>query len=82
MILNLVLGIFNLIPIPPLDGSKILASLFGYVDRSIMYWILELERYGFILIFILLFTGVFQSVVVPLVSSAAQILLGQPVSLQ
>jgi Zn-dependent protease len=74
--LNLVLGIFNLIPIPPLDGSKVLASIFGFFDRSLMYWILELERFGFILIFIFLFSGIFQSILLPLVATCAKFLVG------
>jgi Zn-dependent protease len=81
LVLNLVLGIFNLIPIPPLDGSKVLASLLGFVDRNLMYWILELERYGFILIFIFLFTGFFSSVLLPLVSACAKFLVGTSISL-
>jgi Zn-dependent protease len=81
MMLNLVLGIFNLFPIPPLDGSKVLASLLGFVDRNLMYWILELERYGFILIFIFLFTGVFTSVLLPLVYACAKFLLGTDINL-
>ncbi len=40
---NLILGIFNLIPIPPLDGSKILYSFFSYRQQNL---ILALEHYG------------------------------------
>ncbi|HEX5429600.1 MAG TPA: site-2 protease family protein [Patescibacteria group bacterium] len=81
VILNLVLAVFNLIPIPPLDGSKILASLLGFVDRGIMYWILELERYGFILIILFLFTGLFTAILIPTVSFFAGLLLGTGVNL-
>lgn len=50
---NILLAIFNLVPIPPLDGSKILFSFLPYNARWIEGW---LERYGFIvLIFFLLF---------------------------
>ncbi|MBX4204746.1 MAG: site-2 protease family protein [Candidatus Doudnabacteria bacterium] len=76
ILLNLILGIFNLIPIPPLDGSKVLASALGFVDRGLMYWILELERFGFILIFLFLFTGLFSSILLPLVSACVKFLLG------
>jgi Zn-dependent protease len=51
--LNLVLAVFNMIPIPPLDGSKILAALAGYVDHNWMYRILEMERFGYALVMLL-----------------------------
>ncbi len=46
---NLALGIFNLIPIPPLDGSKVLFYLF---PESVMYKLFSLERYSFFLLII------------------------------
>lgn len=58
--INLILGSFNLIPIPPLDGSKVLMGLLPdtYLPRY-----LALERYGFILIVILLATGAFSGII-------------------
>ena len=53
---NLFLGIFNLIPIPPLDGSRLVAAVLP-TRLAIQY--LSIERFGFILIFILLWAGVF-----------------------
>ena len=50
-ILNIGLGIFNLIPIPPLDGSKILNAI---LPREIYFKIMEYERYGFIVLLILI----------------------------
>jgi len=52
VLINIVLAIFNLIPIPPLDGSKILFSLLPY---RYLYIRTFLERYSFILILILIF---------------------------
>jgi Zn-dependent protease len=50
--INLVLMIFNLIPIPPLDGSKV---LFSVLDRRTVYQIRPvLEQYGFIILFVLI----------------------------
>lgn len=56
IILNLVLGIFNLMPIPPLDGSKVLFSILPPQWRHIEAF---LEQYGFfiLLIFIFFFAG-------------------------
>ena len=53
-ILSIGLGVFNLIPIPPLDGSKVLFALLP--DRAYRF-VLRYERYGFILVIILCFTG-------------------------
>jgi Zn-dependent protease len=50
--INIFLAIFNFIPIPPLDGSKILAS---FLPGNAMYKYLSIERYGFIFIFLFIF---------------------------
>ncbi len=76
MSLNLVLCFFNLIPIPPLDGSKILASLFGFLDSAWMYSILSLERFGFIILIFFLFTGLLQNILLPPVTYFLRIFLG------
>jgi Zn-dependent protease len=61
--LNVVLAVFNMIPVPPLDGSKVLGGLLGFVDRNVMYNFLELERFGFIFLIVLLFTGLFEKII-------------------
>ncbi len=49
---NVILGCFNLVPVPPLDGSKIIFTLFRLRDETMIL----LERYGFaLLLFIILF---------------------------
>lgn len=76
VLLNLVLGIFNLIPIPPLDGSKVFASLF---PERLMYNILAMERFGFILIILFLYTGIVSSILLPALRALSTLLLGQEV---
>lgn len=51
-------AVFNLIPIPPLDGSKVLFSL---VSDEAYYKLMRYERYGMILLYVLVFTNVLGS---------------------
>lgn len=52
--LSLALAIFNFIPISPLDGSKV---LFSFLSDEAYYKLMRYERYGMILLFLLIFTG-------------------------
>jgi Zn-dependent protease len=63
-LINIVLGTFNLIPIPPLDGSKIVASM---APDEWMYKILEWERYGFILVLVFLYMGLLDRILLPVI---------------
>ncbi|MFZ5597669.1 MAG: site-2 protease family protein [Bacillota bacterium] len=54
IIINLSLGVFNLVPVPPLDGSKILAGMMPQ-SRRFLY---SMEQYGTIILILLLFTGI------------------------
>jgi Zn-dependent protease len=60
---NLILGIFNLIPIPPLDGSRI---VMGILPDNLLPAYMRLEAFGFIIIFALLLLGVLDYVVAPI----------------
>ncbi len=59
VVINLVLGVFNFFPIPPLDGSKILLSQLPY-NLARQYE--RLEQHGFILLILLLVTGIPQAI--------------------
>lgn len=72
---NLLLGLFNLMPIPPLDGSKLLFAIFpekAYRLRE------SLEKYGFMLV--LLFIFFVWNLISPLVSVLFSIITGIPLS--
>ncbi len=53
--INISLAVFNLIPIPPLDGSRILNAV---IPDKYYYKIMQYERYIILVVFILIFTGI------------------------
>ena len=59
---NIVFCVFNLIPIPPLDGSKVLAYFLPQRARGFMY---TLERYSFFIIMIIYFTNLTTYIITP-----------------
>jgi len=70
--INLVLCIFNFLPIPPLDGSRILT---GLLPENMARTYASFERYGFIIILVLAFTGVLSMVIFPVIKFANTLLL-------
>lgn len=71
VIVNLALGIFNLVPIPPLDGSKI---LFYLLPDSISSAIFSFEQYS--LVFLLIFIIFFSDYLYPILSFLFKIITG------
>jgi len=71
IVINVILAFLNLLPIPPLDGSRIVASLLP-PRQSVRY--MQLEPYGFFILIALLFTGILSWVLSPLLYWSIQLL--------
>ena len=71
--INIILALFNLIPIPPLDGSHILALL---LPRDLARLYSHLQPVGFILILILFYIGILGAIIMPLYRQIALLMLG------
>lgn len=62
---NIILGVFNLIPIPPLDGSKL---LFSFLPPKYEYYLIKYEKYGYILLLLLIMTDNLDKILIPMVN--------------
>lgn len=71
MIINLVLAFLNLIPLPPLDGSRVISSLLP-TRAAIAYS--RVEPYGFIILVILIYTNVLGYILLPLINGSIYLL--------
>ena len=62
---NILLAVFNLLPIPPLDGSRVISAL---LPGPLAYKYGQFEQYGFLILLGLMYVGGFQLVVLPIVN--------------
>jgi len=71
MYVNILLAVFNMMPIPPLDGSRV---VMGLLPRPLGYFYSRLERYGILIIIVFLNVGLYNRIVFPLVQFMGRVL--------
>ncbi|NNM81690.1 MAG: site-2 protease family protein [Burkholderiales bacterium] len=70
--INIILMVLNLLPVPPLDGGRVLVSL---LPTRAAYRLAKIEPYGIIILVVLLFSGLLGAILGPLMSIAVHLIL-------
>lgn len=73
VIINVGLAVFNFIPIPPLDGSKV---LMGLLNREQAEVFARIEPYGFLILILLIMTNIVHMILSPIIGFTVGLLLG------
>ena len=68
---NVIFMVLNLLPLPPLDGGRIAVSL---LPHRLAWKFAQLERYGFIILLVLLFTGLLGFILWPMINLSISVI--------
>jgi Zn-dependent protease len=71
--MNISLAVFNLLPFPPLDGSKVLET---FLPESMQPMLAFLEQYGYLILLLLMYLGVFSLIITPVLYGIDLLLFG------
>lgn len=69
--INMVLGVFNLLPIPPLDGSRVIGSFLSLKDREKIF---SYDRSGIVLVILLAYFGLLSKILIPIYDTVINLL--------